>query len=104
MMITIAFSMMPEDGACISATHLFEVTYRIVLPFAAEKPAFCHELDCPLYEVKDVLGDSVELRSYQPGLWVSTQALAYFLFLVPSTPSQLYCFAPFQSRGRSAQT
>mmetsp|Transcript_16420 Transcript_16420/g.48914 ORF Transcript_16420/g.48914 Transcript_16420/m.48914 type:complete len:231 (-) Transcript_16420:786-1478(-) len=39
-----------------------------------EKPWFCHDLDCPTYEVLDEdLGSSgIELRSYAAGVWVST--------------------------------
>ncbi|PNW82920.1 hypothetical protein CHLRE_06g299700v5 [Chlamydomonas reinhardtii] len=36
-------------------------------------PEFCHDLDCPKYTVKDLsLGPDVELRSYEAGVWVST--------------------------------
>ncbi|KXZ51079.1 hypothetical protein GPECTOR_14g63 [Gonium pectorale] len=35
-------------------------------------PWFCHDLDCPRYEVKQTLAEDVELRSYDAGLWVST--------------------------------
>lgn len=39
-------------------------------------PDFCHDLDCPPYEVVETLDDvglAVELRSYAPGWWVSTR-------------------------------
>uniref|UniRef100_A0A7S3VGJ2 SOUL heme-binding protein n=1 Tax=Dunaliella tertiolecta TaxID=3047 RepID=A0A7S3VGJ2_DUNTE len=38
----------------------------------AEKPAFCRDLDCPIYEVLKTLDGGVELRKYSSGQWVST--------------------------------
>ncbi|EFJ49639.1 hypothetical protein VOLCADRAFT_89567 [Volvox carteri f. nagariensis] len=35
-------------------------------------PWFCHDLDCPPYEVTETLGKDVELRSYDAGVWMST--------------------------------
>nr|QOL01270.1 putative extracellular protein TR9_073a [Trebouxia lynnae] len=43
-----------------------------------QKPWFCHDLDCPLYDLLNKT-DAYEVRKYQSGRWVSTHAdgLAY---------------------------
>eukprot|EP00199_Chlamydomonas_sp_CCMP681_P005748 CAMPEP_0119102292 /NCGR_PEP_ID=MMETSP1180-20130426/1079_1 /TAXON_ID=3052 ORGANISM="Chlamydomonas cf sp, Strain CCMP681" /NCGR_SAMPLE_ID=MMETSP1180 /ASSEMBLY_ACC=CAM_ASM_000741 /LENGTH=226 /DNA_ID=CAMNT_0007086547 /DNA_START=24 /DNA_END=704 /DNA_ORIENTATION=- len=35
-------------------------------------PWFCHDIDCPAYNVSQVVGTEIELRSYPAGLWIST--------------------------------
>ena len=32
-----------------------------------QAPWFCHELDCPSFDVVEVVENDIELRQYQPG-------------------------------------
>ncbi|KAL4227205.1 Heme-binding protein 2 [Mactra antiquata] len=36
-----------------------------------QKPAFCHDLDCPVYSVLET-NDKFEMRRYAPSVWVAT--------------------------------
>ncbi|XP_060570816.1 heme-binding protein 2-like [Ruditapes philippinarum] len=42
-----------------------------------QKPAFCHDLDCPEYEVLET-NDKFEVRRYKPSMWVATETVAFY--------------------------
>lgn len=58
----------------VSLTSLLAILFTVMMAVQLfDKPSFCHDLDCPPFEVLETLPiGNIELRAYPTTTWVST--------------------------------
>lgn len=79
----------PAVAALLVVLALASAAPRAAMAAAWEKPWFCHELECPQFElVENLTSIGVELRRYAPSTWVETEVVnATSTAPVPGTPT-----------------
>jgi hypothetical protein len=60
------------SGANLLDRFAARFTHQGEAAIGDDKPWFCHDLDCPIFELKETVGDYYEIREYPETRWVST--------------------------------
>jgi len=70
LVVTVSLLLVAAIQAAALKTKLAEQTQAVGT--AHTRPEFCNGLDCPDYEVRERLGNDIQLRRYDPSTWAVT--------------------------------